>query len=458
VTRGEAHEILGTDDDTSVDAIRRAYLRAVKAHPPERDPDGFQRVREAYELLRAPAAQIPVTDAPRTAFNELLASYWDAVDEGHHHASDEVFERLRAEHGDEDEVRWLEFERASDEERPDIARRHGDPDMLRSAILFDPDAFSDEELLAADNGSLASLLLERGLVDAVVERLRTRESHDVLGLLGALEVMAAGAREAGSALARAWFTRERTLTPRRLENEALVILMAEQLLALPASFPDDAFAALARGVLEREVPTVEALFAHHAGAARRRARRQLRTHAPDLVRRRSAEPAPYQRGSGESKPSGWGTWFWGLFVFAQLVRFVCNHSEPTYRYDPDILRPRPYAPTAAAPVHEAPATRAAADDACARELPACEDYTAAAAALRAGRCTDAALAYQQAALASPEAGQLIERVEAELLSLCPQPDVPEALPTAEPNPAAGPLDPQPGTPEPPDSEAPAAAP
>ena len=102
MTRGGAHEILGTDDDTSVDAIRRAYLRAVKAHPPERDPDGFQRVREAYELLRAPAAQIPVTDAPRTAFNELLASYWDAVDEGHHHASDEVFERLRAEHGDED--------------------------------------------------------------------------------------------------------------------------------------------------------------------------------------------------------------------------------------------------------------------------------------------------------------------------------------------------------------------
>ena len=32
VTRGEAHEILGTDDGESVDAIRRAYLRAVKAH------------------------------------------------------------------------------------------------------------------------------------------------------------------------------------------------------------------------------------------------------------------------------------------------------------------------------------------------------------------------------------------------------------------------------------------
>ena len=31
--------------------LRRAYLRAVKRHPPERDPDGFQRVREDFELL-----------------------------------------------------------------------------------------------------------------------------------------------------------------------------------------------------------------------------------------------------------------------------------------------------------------------------------------------------------------------------------------------------------------------
>jgi hypothetical protein len=35
------------------DELRRAYLRAVKAHSPERDPEGFQRVRAAYELLCA---------------------------------------------------------------------------------------------------------------------------------------------------------------------------------------------------------------------------------------------------------------------------------------------------------------------------------------------------------------------------------------------------------------------
>jgi hypothetical protein len=36
----------------SADTIRRAYLRGVRAHPPERDPEGFRRIRDAYELLK----------------------------------------------------------------------------------------------------------------------------------------------------------------------------------------------------------------------------------------------------------------------------------------------------------------------------------------------------------------------------------------------------------------------
>ncbi len=43
---------LGLEAPTSADAIRRAYLRSVRKHPPERDPEGFQRVRQAYDLLR----------------------------------------------------------------------------------------------------------------------------------------------------------------------------------------------------------------------------------------------------------------------------------------------------------------------------------------------------------------------------------------------------------------------
>jgi len=43
---------LGEHAAITPEAIRRAYLRQVRAHPPERDPEGFRRVREAYELAQ----------------------------------------------------------------------------------------------------------------------------------------------------------------------------------------------------------------------------------------------------------------------------------------------------------------------------------------------------------------------------------------------------------------------
>ncbi|MCY0991373.1 hypothetical protein OV203_29770 [Nannocystis sp. ILAH1] len=39
--------------DKRSDVVRRAYLRAIRAASPERDPAGFQRVRSAFELLSA---------------------------------------------------------------------------------------------------------------------------------------------------------------------------------------------------------------------------------------------------------------------------------------------------------------------------------------------------------------------------------------------------------------------
>ena len=42
-------EIEETADDADV---RAAYLAKVRRSPPDRDPDGFRRVREAYEAVR----------------------------------------------------------------------------------------------------------------------------------------------------------------------------------------------------------------------------------------------------------------------------------------------------------------------------------------------------------------------------------------------------------------------
>jgi len=57
---------LGVDADASALIVRRAYLRGVKAHPPERDPEGFARLREAFDVARGDVArgEVPADARP----------------------------------------------------------------------------------------------------------------------------------------------------------------------------------------------------------------------------------------------------------------------------------------------------------------------------------------------------------------------------------------------------------
>ena len=48
---------LGVAADADPRAVKRAYRRAVQTCPPDRDPEGFQRVRDAYELLTEPVSR-----------------------------------------------------------------------------------------------------------------------------------------------------------------------------------------------------------------------------------------------------------------------------------------------------------------------------------------------------------------------------------------------------------------
>lgn len=50
----DALEILGIGSGAGQDEIRAAYLRKVKEYPPERFPEEFERIRDAYETLRDP--------------------------------------------------------------------------------------------------------------------------------------------------------------------------------------------------------------------------------------------------------------------------------------------------------------------------------------------------------------------------------------------------------------------
>jgi curved DNA-binding protein CbpA len=50
--------ILGISPDATDDQIRAAYLVKVRECPPDRSPEQFEKVRDAYEQLRDPRARI----------------------------------------------------------------------------------------------------------------------------------------------------------------------------------------------------------------------------------------------------------------------------------------------------------------------------------------------------------------------------------------------------------------
>jgi len=48
----DPYQVLGLPPESGDDAIRRRYLELVRQFPPERHPERFAAVRQAYETLR----------------------------------------------------------------------------------------------------------------------------------------------------------------------------------------------------------------------------------------------------------------------------------------------------------------------------------------------------------------------------------------------------------------------
>ncbi|HKA54827.1 MAG TPA: J domain-containing protein [Candidatus Binatia bacterium] len=44
--------VLGLEETADDEAVRAAYLAALRLSPPDRDPERFRRIRDAYEALR----------------------------------------------------------------------------------------------------------------------------------------------------------------------------------------------------------------------------------------------------------------------------------------------------------------------------------------------------------------------------------------------------------------------
>jgi curved DNA-binding protein CbpA len=54
MTHNDPYQVLGIPLEAGDEEIRAAYLRKVKEFPPDRAPGEFEKVRDAYELLRDP--------------------------------------------------------------------------------------------------------------------------------------------------------------------------------------------------------------------------------------------------------------------------------------------------------------------------------------------------------------------------------------------------------------------
>jgi hypothetical protein len=73
-----AAEILGVAANASEDEVRSAYLEKVKQFPPDRSPEAFERIRDAYEKLRDPRSRAKaMLIAPDT--NLPLVSLVDSI-------------------------------------------------------------------------------------------------------------------------------------------------------------------------------------------------------------------------------------------------------------------------------------------------------------------------------------------------------------------------------------------
>ena len=70
--------VLGIEETADDAAVRAAYLRALRTSPPDRDPEGFRRIRAAYEALRDTESRLALRlfgPPPLANLDDLLEAF-----------------------------------------------------------------------------------------------------------------------------------------------------------------------------------------------------------------------------------------------------------------------------------------------------------------------------------------------------------------------------------------------
>lgn len=142
---GDPYAVLGVSRDASPQDVRSAYRRKLREHRPESDPEGFQRVRQAYEVLREGGFEYePVAPAPDPLPREPLEA--GPVDP----RPDAAAAPWRDREGLRDVLRNLDAHADYSSIQVALNREFGE-DVHR-----DPDGVAEATLALIDNWSLSS--------------------------------------------------------------------------------------------------------------------------------------------------------------------------------------------------------------------------------------------------------------------------------------------------------------
>lgn len=73
----EPWEVLDVTADASEETLRQAYLKKLRQYPPDRAPEEFERIRDAYDMARKPGMRMQAMltgENPEASLVSLLDS------------------------------------------------------------------------------------------------------------------------------------------------------------------------------------------------------------------------------------------------------------------------------------------------------------------------------------------------------------------------------------------------
>lgn len=331
MTFDEALAELGIAADAGPDHARRAYLRLLKTRKPEVDPQGFMRLREAYDLVKG---ELAMREVFLRVFAEARPLEVDATEPGREEPDPPPAEPAVEDH---DAGRG---ELAPEPPTPAEPAVGAVAAADRGAPAEEPPSVEAVQALL-DAGLHMPAAHELGrLLDAAAldARIGAPSIHLTLRILLALH--AEGDLDAARTLhqrVRSWLHRSGQ-EARVLRGEAAAVwAVACELDTLPADLPKEMREIMARAASDGELGQAVvplAFMQMERPAQAREVARALRTHAPVLAGafagalegglKPASEPAP-------QRTSRWSGWVIAVIIMAvlRLVMVVGKSSTPT---------------------------------------------------------------------------------------------------------------------------------